>query len=536
MGAIKGTGLDLDPDNEKTVRLDTGAGGIPAALNLNFLDLPEDPNLTLAVPEGSSAASPSPAESVSTPQSPVPQLPVPPAALQGTPMAAAAPSGLSQFGTDVPRMTSTGIFGGIRTAGGPGHGRIVKLAVLFLMSFAVAGGVTVLLNSSSDEADEFSVAQPGGRPSESDVGSSAGVPPEDPLAEPSFMDDLYESYLQPVLIGLGLVDEPMPVLPDLPVKKKKKQEIVEEAAPKNDPPPAAMPPDVGNDSQAVPEAASGLALVDKEVTDPYLVIPNTLDKNAIGAANKGRRLMSVSEGQGWQAAIVHKFPYQHYRAVEEMRGLRTRGSESILRSAMVEDPKLWVRMSAAFALVESGESLKVSEVERAVTGRGERATLLASYASRFERSSNLAERYVLKFALPQLPPTGRISVLKALTNAGDSDADLYTIAGSFDESPKVRRWAIAKISRNPAILLRMDEYRSALKTHGLDGRFRSAIAGTRSGEPAGRQLGRGQYQARAFADRPVNPVGGANARLGGTGADALPAGGEAVVEYYGREE
>lgn len=553
MAEVKGGGMGQDPDYEKTVRIDTGSmvaanatvnssQNSTSALNLDFLDLPEDPNLTVPAPAaGEVHALPPPG------QDQPPANPMPPGAPSSAP--SSAPSGLSHLGTDAPRLTSTGVFGGIRHAEGTSRERLVKLGALFLISFAIAGGMAFLINATVDDSDDFAFDTtvsnaPSGNP-DSGV-SAAGLPGGEP-AETSFFGEIYSEYLEPVLIGIGLVDEPPLELPDLPVKKKKK--VVETAVP---PPaetaaPGAQTADSGNspvDAAVQGPGSSSPAVagaVDKKVTDPYLAIPNVIDRQALDAMNQTRRFMSVSEGQGWQAAVAHKFPYQHYRAVEEMRKLRTKGSESILRSAMTGDAKLWVRMAAALALVESGELLTASEVERAVIGAaGVRRQLLSSYFKRFEGNNNLAERYVLKFALPLVPPAGRVSILKALVNAGDPDADLYTIAGSFDESIRVRRWAVAKITRDPSILLRMDEYRSAIKEHGLDTVLKSAVAGSRAGEIAGRTMSVRRPPVRTFANRPISPPGGDD-NVAGVGSSGVAVGSNSgsiqpVVEYYGAQE
>jgi hypothetical protein len=348
-----------------------------------------------------------------------------------------------------------------------------------------------------------------------------------------------------------LEDEAEPVLPDLKKKKKDQNEVAATSAAQAQAQAESDAQD-GTGDEADGDDADQIGNVDVDVRDPYRIIANELDEDALKALNRRRRAMSVTEEQGWKAALDHKFPYQHYRAVEEMRTFRAVGSESVLRLAL-DDKRFWVRMNAAIALVESGVPLMASEVEKAVKNpatRAERRDLLNGYFQRFTRSSNMAERYVLKFALPLVPDAARTEILQALANAGDPDVELFMIAGSFDPSRRVQRWATKWLAQHPAALLRMDEYRQALEEFGLTDALRSGVALARAGDAAGRdrtQTERGAKSGagarRAFADRPVASPGvagvagsaagpgasavGGNAALGGAGA-----GQGTAVEFY----
>jgi hypothetical protein len=508
-----------DPASEKTQRIDTNARPVAAALNLDFLDLPDDhlgqtpaatPRAPAAVPQfqAQPAAAPSPG-----PVGQIGQLGMPAAGGQGiNPMDASAPSAVSKLPPDAASLTSVTTLGGAftRGSGGINAGRYVKMAALFLGSFIIVGGAVFYLNSAMDhEKDHQFDEQASGDK------ATAG---ETAKAEPAgdHEQSLFDSLLKPVLTMLGLAEEEMPALPEKPAKA-----VAQKPAPKTVPPP---PDDEGY--------ADGN--VDVVVRDPYRVIINEIDKGALEALNKGRREMSVIEENGWRAGVEHKFPYQHFRTVEEMRAFRAAGSEPILRKAL-GDKSLWVRMTAAFALVESGIPLMASEVEQAV-GRRERANLLSGYFQRFTRQNNIAERYVLKFALPLVPEAARIDILRGLVNAGDPDAELFVIAGSFDASPRVRRWSTNWLTRHPGALLRIDEYRGALEAWKLTDVLSSNVALARAGDPAGREA-RGRREGdtgrrRAFADRPVAVPG-----AGIVGASDLPRGaGEGTqVEFYRRD-
>ena len=509
-----------DAANEQTVRLDTRSGPAAAALSLNldFLDLPDDLGLTVPAPQAAKAAP------VAIPKAPAIPLGMPgasgpdpfggqppaPRNLAGgaladgvglNPMDRNAPSAMTYMPPDAARLTSVNKLGGVQGDRVAGAKRILRMGLLFAASFIVVGGAVFFINSEN------------------------------------------------LMVDLGLEDEAEPVLPDLKKKKKDQTEVAATSAAQAQAQSDAQD-GTGDEADEADEAdADQIGNVDVDVRDPYRIIANELDEDALKALNRGRRAMSVTEEQGWKAALDHKFPYQHYRAVEEMRTFRAGGSESVLRLAL-DDKRFWVRMNAAIALVESGVPLMASEVEKAVKNpatRAERRDLLNGYFQRFTRSSNMAERYVLKFALPLVPDAARTEILQALANAGDPDVELFMIAGSFDPSRRVQRWATNWLAQHPAALLRMDEYRQALDDFGLTDALRSGVALARAGDAAGRDRTQTEHGAksgagarRAFADRPVALPGvvgsaagpgasavGGNAALGGAGA-----GQGTAVEFY----
>jgi hypothetical protein len=193
-------------------------------------------------------------------------------------------------------------------------------------------------------------------------------------------------------------------------------------------------------------------------------------------------------------------------------------------------------MQAAFALVESGVELTTSEVEKAI-GRRERRGLLDGYFKRLVRSNNLAERYVMKFALPLVPETARVDILRGLVNAGDVDAELFVIAASFDQSKRVRRWATNWLAQHPSALLRMDEYREYLDAYGLTEKFKSAVATSVQGAESKRK----RLEARTGADRPLTPPGIVTGKTTGSvlpspnlpvDTNSAPVVGETPVEFY----
>lgn len=517
-----------DAANEQTVRLDTRSGPVAAVLNLDFLDLPDDLGLTVPPPQAAKTAPVAIPKAAAIPlgmpgaSGPDPFGGQPPASkiladdpLAGraglNPMDRNAPSAMTYMPPDAARVTSepsatsANKLGGVQGEGVGSVKRILRMGLLFAASFIVVGGTVFFINSEN------------------------------------------------LMVDLGLEDEAEPILPDLKKKKKDQTEVAATSPAESDSEVAAG--DAGENGQGVGDAeadADQIGNVDVDVRDPYRIIANELDEDALKALNRGRRAMSVTEEQGWKAALDHKFPYQHYRAVEEMRTFRAGGSESVLRLAL-DDKRFWVRMNAAIALVESGVPLMASEVEKAVKNpatKAERRDLLNGYFQRFTRSSNMAERYVLKFALPLVPDAARTEILQALANAGDPDVELFMIAGSFDPSRRVQRWATKWLARHPAALLRMDEYRQALEDYGLTDALRSGVALARAGDAAGRdrtQTERGAKSRagarRAFADRPVASPGvaggvgsaarpgasavGGNAALGGAGA-----GQGTAVEFY----
>lgn len=492
-----------DGSNEKTVRLDTRSGPVAAALNLDFLDVPDDLGLTVPAPPMLSML----------PPPPPPLLP-----------RLAAPVGPDPFPAEGASMTMTGATGHVVKSAPEGRDRLMRLGLLFAGSFVLVGGGVFLLNSMEQ-----------GEKSTPEAESGASV------QEPSLIAGMINTAMQ----SLGLAEEAVAPLPEAAKKKSSKDAKNDSGAVAKATTPASSVVGSGESVVAGLEAEGN---VDVDVGDPYRIIANELDQEALKALNHGRRNMSATEEEGWKAALIHKFPFQHYRAVDEMRAFRASGSEAILRTAL-EDRRLWVRMNAALGLVESGIPLMASEVEKAV-GKNERRDLLNGYFQRFTRSSNMAERYVLKFALPLVPDAARVEILQALVNAGDPDLELFVIAGSFDASRRVQRWATQWLARHPAALLRMDEYRGALEEFGLTESLRSGVALARAGDVArgdaregdggNLQQARRQHR-RAFADRPVAGPGVAGFSKAGAAADAGVATGSAgagqgtSVEFYRRD-
>ena len=534
-----------DAANAQTVRLDTRSGPVAAVLNLDFLDLPDDLGLTVPAPQAAKTAPVAIPKAAAIPlgmpgaSGPDPFGGQPPAprnladgamaggALAGgaglNPMDRNAPSAMTYMPPDAARVTSATFLGGAQGDGAGSAKRFLRMGLLFAASFIVVGGAVFFINSTTELET---------------VGENSVAESDALVDEPS----LFAGIVSTVMQALGLEDEAQPVLPDLKKKKKDKADVAAASSEVSD-------GDAGETAQDSEDEADQIGNVDVDVNDPYRIIANELDEEALKALNRGRRAMSVTEEQGWKAALDHKFPYQHYRAVEEMRTFRAGGSESVLRLAL-DDKRFWVRMNAAIALVESGVPLMASDVEKAVKNpatKAERRDLLNGYFQRFTRSSNMAERYVLKFALPLVPDAARTEILQALANAGDPDVELFMIAGSFDPSRRVQRWATKWLARHPAALLRMDEYRQALEDYGLTDALRSGVALARAGDAAGRdrtQTERGAKSRagarRAFADRPVAlpgvvgsaagpgaSAGGGNAALGGAGA-----GQGTAVEFY----
>ncbi len=523
--------LSLDTSNEKTVRLDTRTGPVAAVLNLDFLELPDD--LGLTVPQQASPQMSPPSRGFAA------QAAAAPAPIQNpnpvmNPMAANAPSSMTYLPPDAAHMTTDAVFGGVKSEQGGGHSRLLRMGLLFALSFLFVGGVIYFLNSMKLDPQNAQNVQ-NAAPASSEVATlGQGATGEGVIdEEPSFVTSAFNMVME----ALGLAEVPVPAMPNpIPAKIPVKTLAAESES------------DAKSEAESESEA-DGVANLDVVVRDPYRVIANEIDEEALNVVNARRRAMSVTENQGWSAGLDHKFPYQHYRAVDEMRAFRASGSEALLRRAL-QDKRLWVRMNAAFALVESGVALMASEVETAVGGN-ERRELLNGYFQRFTRSNNMAERYVLKFALPLVPDAARIDILQALVNGGDPDVELFAIAASFDNSRRVQRWATAWLTRHPSALLRMDEYREALDEFGLTETMRSGVALARAQVGAAavaagnvkQGRGGGGSSRRAFADREVGAPG--RTRLGAvqeaaTNASARSAGGDGTagagegtsVEFY----
>ncbi|MCB9229975.1 MAG: hypothetical protein H6618_10240, partial [Deltaproteobacteria bacterium] len=104
---------------------------------------------------------------------------------------------------------------------------------------------------------------------------------------------------------------------------------------------------------------------------------------------------SASQEQLWRQGIAHKFPWQRYKTVMEVRAERPEQSQVILYDAL-NDPQFWTRMRAVIALAESGIPVPSKTVKQAIGS--EEKSLVARFFKRFSLKNSAGERYILRMA------------------------------------------------------------------------------------------------------------------------------------------
>lgn len=111
--------------------------------------------------------------------------------------------------------------------------------------------------------------------------------------------------------------------------------------------------------------------------------------------------------------FAHPFPYKRMEAVQQLRKLRIKGSENLLRLGM-EQKKFWVRMEALFALAEIGAALKTSDLEKAIGDA--RPYLLENYFKRFSTGASQGEKFILSLCMYFVPEKPQALIASVLQN------------------------------------------------------------------------------------------------------------------------
>ncbi|MBI2603593.1 MAG: HEAT repeat domain-containing protein [Deltaproteobacteria bacterium] len=105
----------------------------------------------------------------------------------------------------------------------------------------------------------------------------------------------------------------------------------------------------------------------------------------------------------WRAGITHKYAWQRYKTVLEIRDARLEGSAPILREAL-RDRKFWTRMRAAMALADFGVPPTREELQQVL--HGVRSELVTNFFQRFQKKARPGELYIILLALKLLARKG----------------------------------------------------------------------------------------------------------------------------------
>lgn len=187
--------------------------------------------------------------------------------------------------------------------------------------------------------------------------------------------------------------------------------------------------------------------------NPYWALPNKLLGNPVSL----NRPWSPDEEETWRAGLAHKYPYQHWKTVMEIRERKLKGSDSVLWDAM-QDRKFWVRMYAAVGLAEMNVELSLQSIEAAI-GK-ERSELVADFFERIIQKPGAGHAYVLRQVIRLLDAKGRLVVLQGIANRKDELRELYLAAATQDPSKQVKRWVTKYLALRP---INPDHYNDLLQ-------------------------------------------------------------------------
>lgn len=196
----------------------------------------------------------------------------------------------------------------------------------------------------------------------------------------------------------------------------------------------AMPQAKGKKAaaQAAPKAATGVRI--KAVAgNPYWGLPNRV----LGDQAAMDDVWTPDEEEAWRVGLAHRFPYQRYKTVQEMRKKRRAGSEVLFWEA-ISDKQFWTRMYAAIGLAEFNVEVALKPLEAAMDG--ERSELVANFFERFVRRPNPGQLFIMRQALRLCDERGRLVILRAIHRSKDELRDVYMTAASLDPSSKVQAW------------------------------------------------------------------------------------------------
>ena len=176
------------------------------------------------------------------------------------------------------------------------------------------------------------------------------------------------------------------------------------------------------------------AQVDNLVSgNPYWHLPNAIIGKPLGQ----QRLWTAEEEETWRAGLAHRFSYQRWKTVQEVRQKRLKGSEQILWDAL-GDKKFWTRGYAAVGLAEIGIPIALQNLDAIM--QEARSELVADFFERFTARCNPGQCFVLRQALRLMDAKGRLIALTGIANSKDQLRELYLVAATLDPDKRVQRW------------------------------------------------------------------------------------------------
>ncbi len=197
--------------------------------------------------------------------------------------------------------------------------------------------------------------------------------------------------------------------------------------------------------EPTPEPVKNVAPIIPE--NPYWILPSRIT----GEIKPPSRPWNSLEENDLRTMFSSEFNYQHFKAMQEIREKRLKGSDALLMDALNEK-KLWLRMTALIGLSEMGYDVPLFWLEKALGNDAKNKKLkarVANYFARFEDSATAGEKQILRIAVRITHGAARLNILKALANNSDELTPLYLSAASYDPYPKIKKWLQNEVELRP---------------------------------------------------------------------------------------
>lgn len=176
--------------------------------------------------------------------------------------------------------------------------------------------------------------------------------------------------------------------------------------------------------------------------NPYWHLPNAI----VGSQPPLERLWTAEEEETWRAGLAHRYSYQRWKTVQDVRQMRLKGSEAILWDAL-QDKKFWTRGYAAMGLAEIDVPVSLQTLDAAL--QNARSELIADFFERFTQRCNPGQCYVLRQVIRLLDAKGRLIALQGISRSKDALRDLYLTAATLDPDKRVKQWIKSYLAWRP---------------------------------------------------------------------------------------
>lgn len=196
--------------------------------------------------------------------------------------------------------------------------------------------------------------------------------------------------------------------------------------------------------RAAPAPASAVRTDGRKMVagNPYWHLPNAI----VGSQPPLERLWTAEEEETWRAGLAHRYSYQRWKTVQDVRQMRLKGSEAILWDAL-QDKKFWTRGYAAIGLAEIDVPVSLQTLDAAL--QNARSELIADFFERFTKRCNPGQCYVLRQVIRLLDAKGRLVALQGISRSKDALRDLYLTAATLDPDKRVKKWIKSYLAWRP---------------------------------------------------------------------------------------